>query len=331
MVPAFAALILIGHVQAAPSLAPRMEPMTAAVVSVHASRRTVASSVPLVGSFLPSREVHAVGSGVVIAGDGLVLTNEHLIHGSPTVRVSIGDHDYPAFVVGADAELDIALLRIETRVRLPTAKLGRSSQLRVGDFVVAVGNPYGLDHTVTSGIVSANARVLGVGPPAPLIQTDASINPGNSGDPLYTLDGKVVALNVAIVAGANGIGFALPIDIVRRALPQLERHGRIERGFFGVDVKAVPSELARAEGMHHVSGALVDVVAPGGPGASAGILPGDVIVRWDGEPVVSEASLPWLVALTPPGSQIDVVVLREGDPVSFNVQVGAVHREPATP
>ncbi|HZS38160.1 MAG TPA: trypsin-like peptidase domain-containing protein [Polyangia bacterium] len=324
MAAALAALILIGNVQGAPSLARYVGPMTAPVVNVHASRRTLASAVPLVGSFLPSREVHAVGSGVVIAGDGLVLTNEHIIHGSPEVRVAIGEREYPAQVVGADTELDIALLRVEAPVRLQAARLGRSSHLRVGDYVVAVGNPYGLDHTVTSGIVSANARVLGVGPPAPLIQTDASINPGNSGGPLYTLDGKVVALNVAIVAGANGIGFALPIDVVRRALPQLEREGRIQRGFVGVKVSSVSEELARAEGLHHVSGALVDGVEPGGPGAHAGILPGDVILRWDGEPVVSDASLHWLVALTPPGSRVDVVVMREGDPVACRVAVGAL-------
>jgi serine protease Do len=330
--PALAAIVLLANVQVSgPSLAPYIPKMTAPVVNVHSTHRMFASTLPLVGSFLPKHEVRSVGSGVVIAPGGLVLTNEHIVHGASEVRVSLADgRELVATIAGKDADLDIALLRIDAHEKLPAARLGQSSKLRVGDYVIAVGNPYGLDHTVTSGIVSANARVLGEGPPVPLVQTDASINPGNSGGPLYTLDGRVVALNVAIVAGAHGIGFALPIDVVRRALPQLERAGRIERGFVGLRVGAVPEELARALRLRRVSGAFVERVRPGGPGEQAGIQAGDVILRWDGERVETDADLPWLVALTPPGSRVGVMVLREGDPVLCHVMVGALGHDGRT-
>jgi serine protease Do len=223
----------------------------------------------------------------------------------------------------------VALLRTETaHERLPTARLGRSAPLRVGDYVVAVGNPFGLDHTVTQGIISARGRMLGVGPEAPLLQTDASINPGNSGGPLYDLDGRVIALNTAIVANAHGIGFALPVDVIRRALPQLERDGHISRGSLGVKLTAVPLPIARALGADDArTGALVADVQPGGPGATAGIVPGDVIVRWDGDPIDGAENLPWMIALTPPGTTVDVALLRDGDAISTQVLVGpAVHR-----
>jgi serine protease Do len=322
---ALVALVGFANVYAAvPTLAPRVPQMTAPVVNVHSTRHLSASSVPLVGDLLPTRQVHSVGSGVIIASDGLVLTNEHIVHGATDVRVSLADgRELVGFVVGTDEKLDLAVLRVDAHRRLPAARLGRSGQLRVGDFVVAVGNPYGLDHSVTSGIVSANARVLDTGPPAPLIQTDASINPGNSGGPLYTLDGKVIALNVAIVAGAHGIGFAIPIDVVRRALPQLERDGHIRRGSVGITVMAVPDDVAHALRLKRVTGALVTGVEPDGPAARGGLLPGDVILRWDGERVASDADLPWLVALTPPDTHVTVGILREGDPLDVRLTVGA--------
>jgi serine protease Do len=319
---AVAALMLFANISAIhPSLAPRVPRMANAVVNVRATRRLVAS-VPFVSGLLPSKSVRAVGSGVIIAGDGLILTNEHIVHGASQLRVQLADHrELDAFVVGADPRLDVAVLRVDTRERLPAATLGRSGHVRVGDWVIAVGSPFGLDRTVTSGIVSARGRVLGVGPEVPLLQTDASINPGNSGGPLYDLDGRIIGLNTAIVAGAHGIGFAVPIDVVRRALPQLLRNGRIRRGAVGVRVTDVPLATARAQRMHRVRGALVDVVAPDGAFAHAGIMPGDVIVRWDGDRVDDSDALPWMVALTPPGTRVHVTVLREGDSLDREVRV----------
>ncbi len=311
------AAALCATLLATPSLAPKVPHMTAPVVNVHARRVLTASSLPFIRDLLPHETVSAVGSGIIISSDGLILTNHHIIRGSTDVRVSIGDqHDLPARVVAQDPSLDVALLRVSAGHPLPKAKLGSSGRMRVGDYVVAVGNPFGLSHTVTSGIVSAQGRVLHVGPDVPLIQTDAPINPGNSGGPLYDLHGRVVGLNTAIVAGASGIGFALPIDVIKRALPQLESQGHITRGFAGVRVGVVPATLARAIGLPtevegKIAGALVERVVPGSPSAKAGLLPGDVILRWDGRRIDSAENLPWLVELTPPGTEVRITILRD--------------------
>jgi serine protease Do len=223
--PALAAVVAVAALTIRPSLAPRVPRMTAPVVNVRASKLHGGTSLPFVGRYVPRRISQALGSGVIVDGSGLILTNHHLIDGADQVTVALADgKSFKASVVGEDPDIDIALLRIEPSARLPAAPLGDSSRLRVGDFVVAVGNPFGLEHTVTSGIVSANARVLHEGPHAPLIQTDASINPGNSGGPLYDLDGNIVGINTAMVEGAHGIGFAVPINRVREALPELRTH-----------------------------------------------------------------------------------------------------------
>ncbi len=331
MVGALAALLVLTPLAATrPSLASQVPHMTAPVVNVRATGRSFASTVPFVGGFLhPRHKSAALGSGVIISRNGLVLTNEHIVHGAAEIKVSLGDgRDLPARVIGTDQDLDVAVLSVATRGELlPAARLGNSSRLRVGDSVVAIGNPYGLDHSVTSGIVSARGRMLGVGPKAPLIQTDASINPGNSGGPLYDLDGRVVALNTAMVEGARGIGFALPVNVIRRALPQLERDGHIRRGAVGVAIAPVPAPVARALGEHAVQqGALVAAVQPGGPGAAAGILPGDVIVRWDGEALDGSENLPWMIALTPPGTRVQVSLVRDGDVVATEVKLAAAQQ-----
>jgi serine protease Do len=324
-VPVVDRTVAAAHMHAAhPSLAPRVPRMTAPVVNVQATRGLVASSMPFVGSLVHRRPIHSVGSGVLIASDGLILTNEHIVHGASSVVVELADHrELKAFVVAADGELDLALLRVDAHHPLPTVRLGDSSKLRVGDYVVAVGSPYGLERSVTQGIVSAHRRILDAGPSVPLIQTDASINPGNSGGPLYDLDGRLVGLNTAIVAGSHGIGFAVPVNVLRRALPQLERDGRIQRGAIGVRVGNVPPEIARALALHHPTGALVESVEAGGPGAKAGLLPGDVIVRWDGEAVDDPENLPWMVELTAPGSRVQVTLLREGDSIAREILVRA--------
>jgi serine protease Do len=284
------------------SIAPRVPAMTRPVVHVRAMR-SVASRVPFVGGFLPSKTQMAIGSGVIVDPRGLVLTNDHIVAGAVLVQVKLDDdRELMAQVVGRDPQLDLALLQVRSKSKLPYARLGSSSRIRVGDPVVAVGNPFGLDHTVTSGILSARGRVLHrVGPLAPLLQTDAPINPGSSGGPLYDLEGRVIGVNTAIVEGANGIGFAVPIDIVKRVLPQLASDGHVTRGFAGI-------KLAPAPPPHH--GALVMAVDPDGPGANAGLHEGDVITRWGGDTVDSADVLPCLIQLSRPGTRVRVGIRR---------------------
>jgi serine protease Do len=325
MSTALGVMVLCGNVLAGPtSLAPYIPRMTAPVVNVRASRQLVATSLPLVSHLLPRRQAQALGSGVIIDPHGLVLTNDHIVDGASEVRATLVDgRELKAKVVGRDPQLDVAVLRLETDQVLPWARLGDSSRLRVGDVVVAIGNPYGLSHTVTSGIVSADERVLPVGPDVPLIQTDASINPGSSGGPLYDLHGRVVGMNTAIVAGANGIGFAVPVDVIRQALPQLQARGHVTRGFLGVGLRSVPPDLAHQAGLPTAHGALVSHVVPGSPGARAGIQAGDVIVRWNESRTNSWAALPWQIALTPPGTRVKVRLLRAGAPHEVAVQMGS--------
>jgi serine protease Do len=326
-----ATMVVFGNVLTArPSLAPEVPHMTAPVVHIRSIRHPQLTSLPFVERLLPQPAVHAVGSGVIIERSGLILTNDHIVDGADSLVVTVQDRDLPGRVVGRDPGLDIALVRVDAARPLPQAKLGSSSHMRVGDFVVAVGNPFGLDHTVTSGILSARLRTIATGRP-PLLQTDASINPGNSGGPLYDLDGRVIGINTAVVAGANGIGFAVPIDLVKRALPQLTRQGRITRGFLGVRFGEVPPELAHALGIPHPRGALISGVMPDGPGARAGLQPGDVLLRWDGERIESSESIPEQVALTPPGTRVRVELVRLGSPRSIEVRMGDPPSEPPEP
>jgi serine protease Do len=322
------------HTQAVrPSLAPYVPAMSAPVVNVRATRElATGGSLPFIGRLLPKGNVSSIGSGVIIDPRGLVLTNHHIVDGAKLVKVQLSDErEYLAEVIGRDPPLDLALLQVHTDERLPFARFGRSRSMQVGDYVVAVGNPFGLDHTVTMGIVSARGRVLGVGPQAPLLQTDASINPGNSGGPLYDLGGRVIGINTAIVAGAHGIGFAVPVDVVRRALPQLRRRGHIDRGFAGVRSGRVPPDVARAMNLSPARGALLLRVMPDGPGARGGLQPGDVILQWDDYSIDSSDTLPWVVALTPPGTRVRVRLLRLGVPMVLDIRTSAPPRVELAP
>jgi serine protease Do len=254
----------------------------------------------------------ALGTGVIIDPSGYVITNEHVIHDADDVRIHLADdRELKAEVVGRDPKLDIALLKVKSAAALPAAPLGVSDVLRVGEHVLAVGNPFGLGHTVTLGIVSAKARTIGAGPYDDFIQTDASINPGNSGGPLFNWRGEVVGINTAIRAGANGIGFAIPIDEVKDVLSQLREKGHVERGRLGLGFQPVTADLADAMGLDGVHGALVSQVEPGGAAARAGVQARDVIVAVNGTPIGHAEELPRRVARNQPGSVIALTIVRD--------------------
>jgi serine protease Do len=255
----------------------------------------------------------ALGSGFLIDAQGHVVTNAHVVDDAQTVKVKLlDDREFRAKVVGKDDRLDIAVLALENPPHdLPVVALGSSDALRVGEYVVAIGNPFGLGDTVTMGIVSAKGRTIGAGPYDDFIQTDASINPGNSGGPLFNLRGQVVGINTAINPQGKGIGFAIPIDAAKDILPQLLTSGRVARGRIGVAIQGMDSDLAKALGMDHPRGALVENVEPGTPGDKAGIKSGDVILALDGQEVAHAEDLPRMVARHAPGTRVKLQVLHD--------------------
>jgi serine protease Do len=274
--------------------------------------------------------VHGAGSGVIISKDGYVLTNNHVIEGAKEVTVTLADHqEYKARIVGRDPKTDLAVLKIEAPESLPAAALGDSDNLRVGDGVMAIGNPFGLNNTVTSGIVSAKGRVIGAGPYDNFIQTDASINPGNSGGPLFNMNGEVVGINTAIIAQGQGIGFAIPVNTVKPLIPQLETKGEVTRGYLGVGIQTITPNLMKAMNLKGRKGALVADVTANGPAAQAGIQQGDVIVAYNGKEVGDSHDLPALVAATPIGQEAKVTVLRNSDKLDLPVKVGQLPGERA--
>ncbi|HRI69056.1 MAG TPA: Do family serine endopeptidase [Polyangium sp.] len=276
------------------------------------------------GPQMPERPMarSALGTGFIISADGYVVTNAHVIEGADKVKVRmVDDREFDADVVGRDAKLDLALLKLKKVDGLPTATIGTSETLRVGEHVLAVGNPFGLGHTVTLGIVSAKARSIDMGLYDNYIQTDASINPGNSGGPLFNWKGEVVGINTLIRAGANGIGFAIPIDTLKDVLPQLRDKGRVDRGKLGLAFQPVTSDLARALGLSAPKGALVSDIAPGGSADRAGIKQGDVIVAVNGTTIVHADELPRNVARNVPKSNIKVSLVRAGKPMDVTASL----------
>jgi serine protease Do len=264
----------------------------------------------------------SLGSGFIIDDKGHILTNNHVVDDADEIKVILKDHkEYSAKVIGRDAKTDLALLQIKSWKGFQLIKLGNSDEIRVGDWVMAIGNPFGLDHTVTAGIVSAKGRVIGAGPYDNFIQTDASINPGNSGGPLINLKGEVVGINTAILASGQGIGFAIPINTVKDLLPQLMEKGKVTRGWLGVMVQKVTPDLAKSFGLKDESGALVGDVTPNSPADKAGIKPGDIIIEFDRKPIKEMNELPRLVAAVPVGREAEVKVLRNGSPLVFKVQI----------
>ncbi|MFQ5802755.1 MAG: DegQ family serine endoprotease, partial [Candidatus Methylomirabilales bacterium] len=263
------------------------------------------------------------GSGVIISRDGYIVTNNHVVEGTKDVTVTLADkQEYKARIVGRDPKTDLALLKIDATEPLPVAAMGNSDDLNVGDWVIAIGNPFGLSNTVTAGIVSAKGRIIGAGPYDDFIQTDASINPGNSGGPLFNLRGNVVGINTAINPMGQGIGFAIPVNMVKPLIPQLVATGEVTRGYIGVGIQSITPDLARALKLEDKKGALVGEVVSGSPAENAGILRGDVIVAFDNEAVAGARDLPAIVAKTPVGQEVTVTVLRDGVEHQLPITIG---------
>jgi serine protease Do len=254
----------------------------------------------------------ALGSGFIVDQKGHVATNGHVVAGASSVRVTLADgRELSAKVKGSDDRLDVAVLELENARDLPFVALGSSDATKVGEYVVAIGNPFGLGDTVTMGIVSAKGRELGAGPYDDFIQTDASINPGNSGGPLFNLRGEVIGINTAINPEGRGIGFAIPIDALKEVLPQLENAGTVERGRLGAVIQPIDADLASALGLPKAEGALVNEVEPGGPAAKAGIEPGEVILSVDKTPITHASELPRVIARHRPGAAVALEVMNK--------------------
>lgn len=276
------------------------------------------------------REVQASGSGFIISPDGKILTNAHVVDGAETVTVRLSDNtEYQAKVVGKDKQSDVALLKIEAK-NLPIVKLGNSDQLSVGEWVLAIGSPFGLDYSATQGIVSALSRRLPNETYVPFIQTDAAVNPGNSGGPLFNTRGEVVGVNSQIYSNTGsyaGLSFAIPINTVRNTVAQLDKQGYVTRGWLGVQIQNVTSDLAASFGMSKPQGALVGSVDKDGPAGKAGVQTGDVILSFNGTPVDDSADLPPLVGGTAIGSKVDLKIMRDGHEMTLHPTVGTLKDE----
>ncbi|MET0592778.1 MAG: Do family serine endopeptidase [Polyangiaceae bacterium] len=270
----------------------------------------------------------ALGSGFLVDSAGHVVTNAHVVEEADSVKVKLSDdREFEAKVKGRDTRLDLAVLELVGARDLPAVSLGSSERVRVGEYVVAIGNPFGLGNTVTMGIVSAKSRAIGAGPYDDFIQTDASINPGNSGGPLFDLRGQVVGINTAINPNGRGIGFAIPVDALKDVLPQLLSTGKVARGRLGVAIQPVDPQLAKALGLARPEGALVADVEGGGPADKAGLKAGDLILKVDQSAVTRAEDLPRIVARHAPGTKVKVEFRREHANRTLEVNLDEVHDE----
>ena len=272
----------------------------------------------------PRQMLRSLGSGFIVNPDGYIVTNNHVIDGATEIKVTLSDgRELAAKVLGRDPKTDLALLKVEAH-GLPVIPLGDSTALQIGEPVMAIGNPFGLSETVTTGIVSATGRVIGEGPYDDFIQTDASINPGNSGGPLINTRGQAVGINTAIFTrsgGSVGIGFAIPINLAKPVVTQLAASGHVTRGWLGVTIQRVTPELAKSFRLPETRGALVSAVVEGSPAQTAGLKPGDVIVAYNGRTVARSDELPRAVAATPVGREVPLSVLRDGKTVALTAKI----------
>lgn len=279
------------------------------------------------------RKVSSLGSGFVVDGkEGLVVTNNHVIDGADEIIVNFNDGTKLKVekVIGKDTKTDLALLKVTPKKPLPSVPFGSSNRLKVGDWVMAIGNPFGLGGSVTVGIISAKQRDINSGPYDDYLQTDAAINKGNSGGPLFNMDGEVIGVNTAIISptgGSIGIGFAVPSDTATIVVDQLRQFGETRRGWLGVKIQTITDDMAEAYGVKENTGALVASITPDSPAAKAGIQDGDLILKFDGKDVTSMRGLPRLVAQTPIGKDVDVELLRKGQRTTLKVAVGRLMEE----
>ena len=284
-----------------------------------------------------SRKATSLGSGFIIdtngSGESYVVTNNHVIQGADEVTVVLQDNTrLEAEIIGRDPKTDLAVLKVKSSRKLPSVKFGDSNKTRVGDWILAIGNPFGLGGTVTAGIVSARGRDINAGPYDNFIQTDASINRGNSGGPMFNMDGQVIGINTAIFSptgGSVGIGFAIPSSTSKAVVGQLLKHGEVSRGWLGVHIQQVTDEIAETLGLKKATGALVSNVIEGGPAADGGIQTGDVILKFAGRDVTTMRKLPRIVAATEADKAVDVVVWRKGSKKTLKVTVGRLDNEEA--
>ncbi len=274
-----------------------------------------------------TRKEKSLGSGFIISPDGYLVTNNHVVENATEITVNLQGKSNKlsstkAVIVGADAETDLALLKIETDSPLPYLEFGDSNKLEVGEWVIAIGNPFGLDHSVTKGIISAKGRNIQAGPFDSFLQTDASINPGNSGGPLIDMQGKVIGINTAIIASGQGIGFAIPSDMARDIIEQLKQHKTVKRGWLGVQIQAVDDATAAAMGLNEARGALVSEVFANEPAEKAGIKPGDIIIKVDGQDITDNTDLLHKVAKLSPDKTVPIIVWREGKEKELQLTLG---------
>jgi serine protease Do len=280
------------------------------------------------------RQQTSLGSGFIVDAGGLVVTNNHVIDDADDITVTLQDDtNFKAEVVGRDTKTDLALLRIKSSKPLPAVKFGDSDQTRVGDWVLAIGNPFGLGGSVTAGILSARAREINAGPYDDFLQTDASINRGNSGGPMFNMNGEVIGINTAIYSpsgGSIGIGFAIPANLAKPVIDQIKQFGHPRRGWLGVNIQSVSDEIAESLGLDKPRGALIASVHDSGPAQKAGIQPGDVVLTFDGKEVTDMRHLPRIVAETPIDKVAKVTVWRKRKEVTLDVKVGELKEEPQT-
>jgi serine protease Do len=268
----------------------------------------------------------SLGSGFIINKDGLIVTNDHVIKDADSIQVKLSGSDatYTAKLVGRDPKTDIAVIKINAKEPLQAAVLADSDQIQVGQWAIAIGNPFGLDKTVTVGVISATGRSgMGIETYENFIQTDASINPGNSGGPLLNIHGEVVGINTAIVAAGQGIGFAIPVNMAKQIISQLISKGNVSRGWLGVSIQPVTDEIAKSFALPKAKGALINDVIAGSPAEKAGLQQGDVLLKFDGKDVKDARQLQMVVAETPVGKQVTVEIFRDGKAVSLPVTLAS--------
>ncbi len=332
------------HASGSVSYAEAVEIAAPSVVNIH-SRKTVIQSSPLFddpffrrffgeqfGIGPQKREETSLGSGVIVSPQGFILTNNHVIEGADEIRVGLRDgRSAEATIVGTDTEADLAVLKIELG-DLPTITLGDSDSLRVGDVVMAIGNPFGVGQTVTLGITSATGRSeLGISTFENFIQTDAAINPGNSGGALITARGELIGINTAIFSrsgGSQGIGFAIPVSLAKDSMSQIVEKGYVSRGWLGIEIQELTPQLAESFGIRGEQGVIVAGVLRGGPADQAGLQPGDIVTRLNGKPIGSARSALNAIAQTAPGQKLEVVGLRNGKPLELKATVAERPQQP---